>query len=76
MEVITYVLWLLLLVGSVMKNHLLLISAPKAGQAVSAAGKKVSPKRAKHEKNEKVIDFALAVKRTQNKQMFSWIDTS
>ena len=76
MEVMTYVLWMLLLVGSVMKNHLLLISAPKSGQAVPAAGKKVSPKFSTKKKNEKVIELALAVKQTQNKQMFSWIDTS
>ncbi|MDR7073921.1 hypothetical protein [Fictibacillus barbaricus] len=76
MEVMTYVLWMLLLVGSVMKNHLLLISAPKSGQAVPAARKKATLKFSTKKKNEKVIELALAVKQTQNKQIFSWIDTS
>jgi hypothetical protein len=76
MEVMTYVLWMLLLVGSVMKNHFLLLSVPKTGQAVPAVGKKASHKFSTDKKNENVIDFERAVRRTTNKQKFGWIDTS
>jgi hypothetical protein len=76
MEVMMYVLWMLLLVGSVLKNHLLFISVPKAGQALPAEGKKADPKRRTENRNEKIIDFAKAVKRTIHNQTFGWIDTS
>jgi hypothetical protein len=76
MEVMTYILWVLLLMGSVMKNYMVAASVPKTGQALPAV--EGSGRLLLDDESENVIavDSQQVINSTLNKQAFSWVDTS
>jgi hypothetical protein len=76
MEVMTYILWVLLLMGAVMKNYMVAASLPKSGQALPAVDH--WDRLLLDEDSENVIaaHFQQAVNSTFNKQALSWVDTS
>jgi hypothetical protein len=76
MEVITYILWVLLLMGSVMKNYMVTASVPKSGQALQAVVQSGRPMLDDESENVNAVDFHQAVNSTFNNQAFSWMDTS
>ncbi len=76
MEVMTYVLWVLLLMGSVMKNYMVAVSMPKTGQVVMANEFAVKSFSYAEVHNKIASDFERAIAGTLNKQNFSWVDTS
>lgn len=76
MEVMTYILWVLLLMGSVMKNYMVAASLPKSGQALPAVGQPSNLLPDEDSEYVIAVDFRQAVNSTFNKQAFSWVDTS
>lgn len=76
MEVMTYVLWVLLLMGSVMKNCMAAVSVPKTGQVVAAVDGEPKSFSCTENKNANAVHFQQAINNTLNKQNFSWVDTS
>ncbi|MBY6037427.1 hypothetical protein KUV80_12205 [Fictibacillus nanhaiensis] len=76
MEVMTYMLWVVLLMGSVMKNFILLASVPRSGQAMPAVGNIsalfMNVEKREINKLERVFVGAVIT----NNQAFSWVDTS
>ncbi|KZE63831.1 hypothetical protein AWM68_11995 [Fictibacillus phosphorivorans] len=76
MEVMTYVLWVLLLMGSVMKNYMVAVSMPKTGQVMMTNALAVSSFSYAKVSDKIESDFERANAGTFNKQNFSWVDTS
>lgn len=76
MEVMTYVLWVLLLMGSVMKNYMVAVSMPRTGQVVMANELAVKSFSYDEASGKIAADFERAIAGTFNKQNFSWVDTS
>ncbi|MED1864849.1 hypothetical protein P4V41_15380 [Fictibacillus nanhaiensis] len=76
MEVMTYVLWVLLLMGSVMKNYMVSVSMPKTGQVIMAndSGVNIFSYGEVNTKNASEVMSAIVV--PFNNQNFSWVDTS
>jgi hypothetical protein len=76
MEVMTYILWVLLVMGSAMKNYMGAVSVPRTGQAVVGIDGKPESFSYTENKNANGIHFQQAINSTLNKQNFSWVDTS
>ncbi|MDM5314623.1 hypothetical protein QUF49_01390 [Fictibacillus sp. b24] len=76
MEVMTYVLWVLLLMGSVMKNYMVAVSMPKTGQVVMANALASNSFSYAEVSGKIAADFERAIAGTFNKQNFCWVDTS
>jgi hypothetical protein len=76
MEVMTYILWVLLLMGSVMKNYMVAVSLPNSGQVLPAGDQSGNLLLDEEQENVIAADFQQAVNSTFNKQAFSWVDTS
>jgi hypothetical protein len=77
MEIMTYILWMLLLAGSVMKNHLILSSVPRTEQAILTVEKTIAPKSNVIINEKKVLpEFVNVIKQEKRNQAYSWVDTS
>lgn len=76
MEVMTYVLWVLLLMGSVMKNYMVAVTVPKTGQVVVANDSAFNKFSYENPNNGNAEDLEHAIVSTFNRQNFSWVDTS
>ncbi|RZT21113.1 MULTISPECIES: hypothetical protein [Fictibacillus] len=76
MEVMTYILWVLLLMGSVMKNYMVAASLPKSGQALPVVDHWGRLQLDDESENVIAEYFQQAVNSTFNNQAFSWVDTS
>lgn len=76
MEVMTYVLWVLLLMGSVVKNYMVAVSVPRTGQVMMANALAVSSFSYAKASDKIEAVFERANVGTFNKQNFSWVDTS
>ena len=76
MEVMTYVLWVLLLMGSVMKNYMVSVSMPKTGQVMMAYETGVNFFSYGDGSNKNASEVMSAIVVPFNNQNFSWVDTS
>jgi hypothetical protein len=76
MEVMTYALWVLLLMGSVMKNYMVAATVPKTGQVVVANGTAFNVFSYENTNNENAEVLEHVIVSTFNRQNFSWVDTS
>ena len=76
MEVMTYVLWVLLLMGSVMKNYMVAVTVPKTGQVAVANDTAFNAFSYENTNNENAEVLEHVIVSTFNRQNFSWVDTS
>ncbi|MCM3720261.1 hypothetical protein [Fictibacillus phosphorivorans] len=76
MEVMTYILWVLLLIGSVMKNDMVAASLPKSGQALPAVDRWGRILLNDDSENVIEVEFQQAVNDNFNNQTYGWVDTS
>jgi hypothetical protein len=76
MEVMTYILWIVLLMGSVMKNYFVAVSMPRTGQALPAIEFGAESLSYTEFEHVNAVVVPKAVSGILNKQAFSWVDTS
>lgn len=76
MEVMTYVLWVLLLMGSVMKNYMVSVSMPKTGQVMMANESGVNFFSYGEVSNKNASEVMPEIAVPFNNQNFNWVDTS
>jgi hypothetical protein len=75
MEFMTYILWMLLLTGGVLKNYLYVPTAQRTEQAILTFYKKAALS-LNEKKVEETLEIAPALNEPTRIQAYSWIDTS